>query len=99
MTYLSFNKKKSFATLIGGIASIFMMVYLWLSWYHYLHAMFYREYDTIKSHAGEGDMMTVYNASEIDSVPIYGLNYKGDTLPRFSKTYCNEFDGDCLKLA
>ena len=43
--------------------------------------------------------MTAYNASEIDSVPIYGLRYEGNAVPRFSKTACNEFDGDCLMLA
>ena len=60
--------------------------------------MFYRENDIIKSYAGLGDVMTVYNASEIDSIPIYSLKFKGETLPRFSKTKCSEFDGDCLKL-
>ena len=44
-------------------------------------------------------MTTVFNASELDSVPLYNLGYMGRRLPRFSKTTCNEFDGDCMKFA
>ena len=43
-------------------------------------------------------MTAVFNASQLDSVPMYNLYYMNESLPRFSKTICGEFDGDCLKF-
>ena len=40
-----------------------------------------------------------FNAREIDSFPIYGINYMGQPLPRFSNETCEEFHGDCYEFA
>ena len=61
--------------------------------------MINHENDSISSYPTKGDMMIVHNASEIGSVPLYSLVYKGENLERLNNKTCSEFDGDCLLFA
>ena len=55
--------------------------------------------DSVTQYPTGGDMITIFNASQLDSVPLYNPIYIGRPLPRFSKTTCIEFSGDCMMFA
>ena len=53
--YLVVNKKKTFATLLGGFASIVMTIFVWSSWYNELDRWFFRKSNYMYSHSTEFD--------------------------------------------
>ena len=61
--------------------------------------MFIYGNDSVTQFPTGGDMITIFDASQLDSVPMYSPLYKGHFLPIFSKTTCKEFDGDCMMFA
>ena len=85
--------------MVGGVATIFTFGVIGLFLFTQVDTMINYDNDSISEYLTGGDMITVFNASQLDSVPMYNPSYMGKNLPRFSNTTCSEFDGDCLMFA
>ena len=60
--------------------------------------MFTKGNNSNTSFTTEDDMITVLNASKLDSFPMYTIIHKSNTIKRIDKKLCKVFDGDCLKF-
>ena len=60
--------------------------------------MFTKGNNNNSSFTTDGDMITIHNASIMDSFPMYSFKHEMRLIKRFDNKMCKEFDGDCLKF-
>ena len=60
--------------------------------------MFTKGNNSNTSFTTEGDMITVFNVSKMDSFPMYTLHHEMRPIKRYDNKKCKEFEGDCFKF-
>ena len=99
-TAITFNKKAQFTTLPGGVASISLGVFFFVMWYQNFNQMFKYQGNTNMENTTTANLTALGNItlSKMQVLPLILPYYKGNIVPRTSKTMCKEFGGDCFQF-